>query len=236
MEQDFIDISVVIPTMNRVDVIGRAIDSVLFQSIKVREVIVVDDGSTDNTIEYLKNTYKDANLQIIKNEVNKGALSKVELKDLLGRNVLGGTSSFVVKRNAFIDVGGFKEDLKSCQDWDLWLRLAARKPLYCATDALVEYHFDGNNRISTNKTNSIIGHEHIFQVTEAHCLRLNESFRKMKAMHYVRMAEIHIKNLGQVGKGWTFILKSFIKYPSIDIAYLNAKAFAASVMFFIKRD
>jgi GT2 family glycosyltransferase len=44
-------ISVVIPTYNRGPLLKRAIDSVLAQDVPATEVIVVDDGSTDNTQE-----------------------------------------------------------------------------------------------------------------------------------------------------------------------------------------
>jgi glycosyltransferase involved in cell wall biosynthesis len=47
------DVSVVIATHNRASKVKVAIDSVLAQSDPVREVIVVDDGSTDNTREQL---------------------------------------------------------------------------------------------------------------------------------------------------------------------------------------
>jgi glycosyltransferase involved in cell wall biosynthesis len=47
-------VSVVVPAYNIAEFVGRAIDSVLAQTHKPDEIIVIDDGSGDNTAEVIK--------------------------------------------------------------------------------------------------------------------------------------------------------------------------------------
>ena len=67
-------VSVLITTHNRVDLLGRAIDSVMNQTYKNIELIVIDDGSSDDT-SILVNTYtnKFDNIKYIKHEKPLGA-------------------------------------------------------------------------------------------------------------------------------------------------------------------
>lgn len=51
--------SVIMPTWNRGNVIKRAVDSLLDQSYKQYELIIIDDGSTDDTLPLLETEYRD---------------------------------------------------------------------------------------------------------------------------------------------------------------------------------
>ncbi|MFH1882428.1 MAG: glycosyltransferase [Planctomycetota bacterium] len=64
-------VSVVIPTYNRARILGRAVRSVLNQSYKDFEVIVVDDASSDNTKEIVDGL-NDKRIKYIRHDKNSG--------------------------------------------------------------------------------------------------------------------------------------------------------------------
>ena len=47
-------VTVIIPTYNRVAKVGKAIESALKQTYAHKQIVVIDDGSTDNTAELMK--------------------------------------------------------------------------------------------------------------------------------------------------------------------------------------
>jgi len=65
-------VSVVLPTYNRAQTLARAIRSVLNQGHQNLEVIVVDDGSRDNTAEVMA-TFDDPRVRYARLERNQGA-------------------------------------------------------------------------------------------------------------------------------------------------------------------
>ncbi|EDX86660.1 glycosyl transferase, group 2 family protein [Synechococcus sp. PCC 7335] len=67
------EISVILPAYNTEKYIGRAIASALNQSISNIEIIVVDDGSTDNTVSVIQQIQaQDERLKLLINEQNMG--------------------------------------------------------------------------------------------------------------------------------------------------------------------
>jgi glycosyltransferase involved in cell wall biosynthesis len=77
-------ISVIIPTYNRSKFLQKAINSVLLQTVKIDEVIVIDDGSSDNT----KTVIQDFNNPRIKYiyQTNKGVSSARNIGMDIARN------------------------------------------------------------------------------------------------------------------------------------------------------
>lgn len=66
-------ISVIVPTYNSARFIGEALDSILAQTLRPEQIIVVDDGSTDNTADVV-GRYKDRRIQYIR-QPHTGAAS-----------------------------------------------------------------------------------------------------------------------------------------------------------------
>jgi glycosyltransferase involved in cell wall biosynthesis len=71
MQKDYL-VSIILPTYNRAKTLGTAIQSVINQTYDNWELIIVDDGSVDDT-EVIVGSYADSRIRYIKNDENKGS-------------------------------------------------------------------------------------------------------------------------------------------------------------------
>ena len=95
-------VSVIIPTRNRPDLLFKAINSVESQTYKNLEIIIISDGSDDNTVQLLNEKYNAEKIIIIALEVNVGAAE--------ARNI--GINNAKGKYIAFLDDDDYWEKTK----------------------------------------------------------------------------------------------------------------------------
>lgn len=132
-------ISVIIPTYNRQKLLARAIESVLNQTFKDFELIIVDDGSTDNTKEVVREFQKrDSRIKYIWQE-NSGAPARPKntgIKNAKGNYI------------AFLD------------DDDEWLSEKLEKQLELFEGLESDLGFVGCNILVINESNKKIWREY----------------------------------------------------------------------------
>ncbi|MEC4685991.1 MAG: glycosyltransferase [Nitrospirota bacterium] len=71
VKKDTPTVSVIVPSYNRAHLLVRALQSILNQTYRDFEVIVVDDGSTDNTEEIVR-SFSALDIRYVRHESNKG--------------------------------------------------------------------------------------------------------------------------------------------------------------------
>lgn len=204
-------VSVIIPTYQHAQFISDAIQSVLDQTYRDFEVIIINDGSTDRTAEILDGysdrvtvitqpnrglpasrnvginhslgefvAFLDADDFWLSNKLEKqvqlmnedpdlgliftnatvlsGAITKGTIFDLvtpksgwvekeLFQDNFMPMPTILVRRSCFKSVGLFDENLRSCEDYDLWLRISHLYPVAYIDEPLACYRI-GSSQMS----------------------------------------------------------------------------------------
>jgi glycosyltransferase involved in cell wall biosynthesis len=119
-------VSVIIPTYNRADTLGRAVESVLAQTVRPEEVIVVNDGSTDDTAALLDRFHGQIRVLI---QSNQGASA--------ARNAgIRAASGDLI---AFLDSDDYWQPTKNERQLELFQRYADQGVTCCICNARLEY-------------------------------------------------------------------------------------------------
>lgn len=216
-------VSIIIPTFNRAYCIEMSIKSVLNQTYSKFELLIVDDGSTDNTENLVKNM-GDVRIRYIKMSENRGPsaarnygincsqydivafhdsddeweATKLEKQmKLLCDNDIGmvytqmrcidkntggemlipgddgipeqyrsgyiypylfvrnyiGAPTIVARKACLVEVGGFDEQFKCLEDWDLALKLSKQYQIGYVDEPLYISYRGDNNSVDSNIDN-----------------------------------------------------------------------------------
>jgi glycosyltransferase involved in cell wall biosynthesis len=97
------------------------------------------------------------------------SIDGLAVMELLVENCVGTFSSVMARRSALLAVGGLDEKMRSCQDWDLYVRLNALTRVCCLEEHLVFYRQDSGDkyRISASPASIVSGHRRMLQKLEA---------------------------------------------------------------------
>lgn len=82
----------------------------------------------------------------VTSSVSRG--SQCEPEEILGYELIRNyipTSGVLINKNLFLETGGFNEKLRYAEDWDLWLRLAAKTGFAYVDEPLVKIRRHGEN-------------------------------------------------------------------------------------------
>jgi glycosyltransferase involved in cell wall biosynthesis len=211
-------ISVIIPAYNAARFLPRCLKSVFAQTLKPEEVIVVDDGSTDNTaalaaqlgarvislsnggISNARNTgiqnasgewiaLLDADdswapeklerqtacirpetvlvytgLRIFDDvgvRAERPAIDAISAITMLRYHNPITPSTVLVRRDSIMRIGGFHKGIRSCEDWEMWVRLQHLGKFEPVTDVLTNYYvhsdsLSSNPEVMLHSLNGII--------------------------------------------------------------------------------
>lgn len=136
--------------------------------------------------------------------------------DLLEENFVGTCSTPLVRNQALQSVGGFDTEMRSCQDWDLWLRLARQGPFDFVAETLVRYHHQPDS-ITMNRAAFVAGHRRL----EAKWSRdIDQLPAPRRARHHLRMG-INYYWGRAIGSMALSFLRAIACHPPIFIKILD---------------
>lgn len=131
---------------------------------------------------------------------------------LLATNLVG-TSTVVANRAIFERIGGFSNDCRSAEDWDLWLRLAEAAPVACSTAVTMSYLMRPNGETSSRwrRLDAMRGIVDRYAGCESPVMR--KAVRLARARIEVAEAE-HARECGNLRKAASAHLKALTLAPS----------------------
>ena len=238
-------VSVIIPTYNRGWILKETIESVLAQNFTNFELIVVNDGSTDNTQDIL-NSYKKDIIVLQQNNKGVSAARNMGIASASGRLIafldsddlwlskklsiqidffnanpdalicqteeiwirngirvnpgkrhkklsgnifepslylcLVSPSAVMIKRSLFENAGMFDETLPACEDYDMWLRVSCRYPVYLIDIPLIIKRGGHSDQLSKSSGLDRYRIQSLKKIIESNLLTENQKAAARKAM------------------------------------------------------
>jgi glycosyltransferase involved in cell wall biosynthesis len=152
-----------------------------------------------------------------KKEIFQAKYSGFFLYELLAKNYIGTLSSVLIRKKYLQEVKGLDPFLKSCQDWDLYIRLMKICQFAYVEKPLVEYYINKLDavRISNNRKSIIHGHELFFNKFKFDYDNLPLKYR---IQHMELKSEIYLSG-GDLKKAISLLYKLFLSTSNFKYSF-----------------
>lgn len=136
------------------------------------------------------------------------------LAQLLVRDVTAPTSTYVVRREVFEQVGAFDLELEARQDWDMWIRIASGYKIQAVPEPLVQYRDHSGPRTATDPSREIRAYK---VIREKYARLLAQQpprvQRAAKASYYKRMGRVHFHHGSSTARALQYYVTSLFFWP-----------------------
>ena len=249
-------VSVIIPTYNRKHTIKRCIDSVLAQTYRAFEIVIVDDCSLDGTMEYVDELYgtiTDINIIYVRNDDNLGASASRNvgvsyangdyiafhdsddewMPDKLEKqmaaffqadekvrlvysmfehrgeqnsevfppkevgldykcgyvfptiliNPLVGMITLVMRKEVFLEIGGFNEQLRSLEDYEFTIRIAKQYE-FVLVDEVLAIAYESAGSVGSRNNDKIVTQYYIMDLYKDELSRMGLKKKKFDFVYW----------------------------------------------------
>jgi glycosyltransferase involved in cell wall biosynthesis len=148
----------------------------------------------------------------------------ISLHSLYRSNSLISCSTALIAKKAFVRVRGFDVSLPSCQDWDLFIRLAEIGKLSVVQEELIHYsNASSDERISNDKSAVMLGHRIVFDKIYARLSNPVSSWI-VRGGHECILAEIFSSNILEPRRAFSHAFKALAMVPSLHKLQVLARA------------
>lgn len=147
-------------------------------------------------------------------------LRKIYYEGNVYKNILRGwcpisTSLVLVKKSVIVEAGGFDEELKSFQDYDMWLRISQKYNfVYCDKKLIIKYEGIGE-QISVNPGKRLEGYNRI-------CEKWDQLLDDSDKADFISFKSLHMVGI-KYNRILYFATKNKKKYRTDILNYLKSK-------------
>lgn len=137
---------------------------------------------------------------------------------MLLSNFIASGSNAMLTAEAIANVGEFDPTLTSCEDWDYWLRVAARWPFIVVPKPQILYRQSSSamsSKVDVMERNHMIVHRRAFKVAPPHLQSLESHSLANEYQFLAQLALTHVDSATGLQLAWEKLAKAIRFYPPI---------------------